>query len=146
MVSGTPPGVRKQSRHRHVFYNFKWYLGGLGVSGGMARTIRTDFLELWWDLVLHGMGEVDFHVFGEYWKLTLSPNTSKLILGPPRWSLDCFWDPLNQIKPINFPKSDTTNKIDFPGTWTSFQNRYFLTEWLPFFCLFWAPCLFFLGR
>ena len=44
------------------FYNFKWYLGGLGVSGGMAWTVRTDSLEVWRDLVLHGMGEVDFHV------------------------------------------------------------------------------------
>ena len=34
------------------------------MSGGMAWTIhvRCDSLELWRDLVLHGMGEVDFHV------------------------------------------------------------------------------------
>ena len=37
-------------------------MGGLGVSGGMAWTVRTDSLEVWQDLVLHGMGEVDFHV------------------------------------------------------------------------------------
>ena len=67
---------------------FEWYLGGLGVSGGMAWTMRTDSLELWRDLVLHGMGEVDFHVFWKYWKLTSSPNTSKLVLGPPDWSSD----------------------------------------------------------
>ena len=36
--------------------------GGLGVSRGMAWTVRTDSLEVWRDLVLHGMGEVDFHV------------------------------------------------------------------------------------
>ena len=68
--------------HKNMFfYNFKWYLGGLGVSRGCAWTIRTDSLELWRDLVLHGMGEVDFHVFGKYWKFTSSPNTSKLVLG-----------------------------------------------------------------
>ena len=32
------------------------------MSGGMAWTVRTDSLELWRDLVLRGMGEVDFHV------------------------------------------------------------------------------------
>ena len=42
------------------------------MSGGMAWTIRGDSLELWlWPgLVLHGMGEVDFHVFWKYWKVT----------------------------------------------------------------------------
>ena len=70
------------------FHNFKWYLGGLGVSGSMAWTIRGDSLELWRGLVLHGMGEVDFHVFLK--KLTSSPNTSKLVLGPPCWSSDFF--------------------------------------------------------
>ena len=69
------------------FHNFKLYLWGLGVSGGMAWTIRCDSLELWQDVVLHGMGEVDFHVF---WKLTPPPNTSKFVLGPPGWSSDCF--------------------------------------------------------
>ena len=28
----------------------------------MGWTMRTDFLEVWRDLVLHGMGDVDFHV------------------------------------------------------------------------------------
>ena len=68
------------------FDNFKLNMGGLGVSGGMAWTMRTDSLEVWRDLVLHGMGELDFHVFWKYWKLTSSPNTSKLVLGPPDWS------------------------------------------------------------
>ena len=95
------------------FANFKWYLGGLGVFGGMAWTIQTDSLELWWDLVLHGMGEVDFHVFGKYWKLTSSPNTSKLILGPPGWSSDFFESQgtiSRAIKPINFPRNDPKQK------------------------------------
>ena len=102
------------------FDNFKLYLGGLGVSGGMAWTIRGDSLELWPGLVLHGMGEVDFHVFGKYWKLTSSPNTSKLVLGPPGWSSDFFESQgtiSGAIKPINFPKNDSTKKYMFrePG-------------------------------
>ena len=66
-------GVQKASKtaeklknilfHKNMFFdNFKLNMGGLGVSGGMAWTIRTDSLEVWRDLVLHGMGEVDFHV------------------------------------------------------------------------------------
>ena len=63
-------------------------MGGLEVSGGMAWTIGSDTLELWQGLALHGMGKVDFHVFGKYWKLISSPNTSKLVFGPPDWFLD----------------------------------------------------------
>ena len=47
------------------------------MSGGRGRTIRRDSLEVWQGLVLQDMGEVDFHV----WKLTSSPNTSKLVSG-----------------------------------------------------------------
>ncbi len=60
------------------------------MSGGMAWTIRRDILELWQGLVLHGMGKVDFHVLGKYWKLTSSLNTSELVLGPPDWSSNSF--------------------------------------------------------
>ena len=75
----------------------------------MAWTIRADSLELWPGLVLHGMGEVHFHVSWKYWKLTSSPNTSKLVLGPPDWSLDFFESQgiiSGAIKPICFPKND----------------------------------------
>ena len=61
------------------------------VSGGVAWTIRCDSLKLWRDLVLHGMGEVDFHVFWKYWKLTSSPNTLKLVLG-------FFWKPGHHLR------------------------------------------------
>ena len=88
-----PCGLRKRATTvensvspKTFFYYFKRNLRGLGVSRGMAWTIRRDCLELWQDLVLQDMGEVDFHVFGKYWKLTSSPNTSKLVLGPPDWS------------------------------------------------------------
>ena len=76
--------TEKSIFRKNVFFHyFKLNLGGLGVSGGMAWTIRRDSLELW-----HGIGEVDFHVFCKYWKLTSSPNTSKLVLWPPDWSSD----------------------------------------------------------
>ena len=105
------------SSQKHVFSQFKLYLRGLGVSGGMAWTVRGDSLELWRDLVLHGMGEIDFDVF---WKLTSSPNTSKLVLGPPGWSSDSFESQgtiSGAIKPINFPKNDPnkTNMFREPG-------------------------------
>ena len=54
------------------------------MSRGMAWTIQTDSLELWWDLVLHGMGEVDFHDFRHSWKVPSSPNdpwASRWVLG-----------------------------------------------------------------
>ena len=56
------------------------------MSRGMAWTVRSDFLEVWRDLVLHGMGEVDFHVFWKYWKSLhhqIPPNLSSgLQIGP----------------------------------------------------------------
>ena len=114
-----------------------------GGVQGMAWTIRGDSLELWPGLVLHGMGEVDFHVFWKYWKLTSSPNTSKLVLGPPGWSSDFFESQgtiSGAIKPINFPKNDTRNTY-FPGTWTTSQNYHLSTKWLPFSPLFFGPVL-----
>ena len=89
------PGLRKPEKtaeklknrlfHKNRFFdNFKLNMGGLRVSRGMAWTVRTDFLELWRDLVLHGMGEVDFHVFGKYWKLW---KYSGLQIGPR-----IFWE------------------------------------------------------
>ena len=57
----TKHGKKRFLQNNCFFPNFKWYFGGLGVSGGMAWTIRGDSLELWQGLVLHGMGEVDFH-------------------------------------------------------------------------------------
>ena len=66
--------------HKNLFFcNFKLNVGGLGVSEGMAWTMRCDSLELWQDLVLHGMGEVDFHVFGN-----IGNSLQHQI--PPNWS------------------------------------------------------------
>ena len=62
-TSKTAEKLKNRLFHKNRFFdNFKLNMGGLGVSGGMAWTVRTDSLELWRDLVLHGMGEVDFHV------------------------------------------------------------------------------------
>ena len=54
----------------------------------MAYTIRCDSLELWPGLVLHGMGEVDFHVFLEILEthfitkyFQIGPRASRLVLG-----------------------------------------------------------------
>ena len=116
-------------------------MGGLGVSGGMAWTMRTDSLELWRDLVLHGMGEVDFHVFWKYWKLTSSPNTSKLVLGSPGWFSD-FFESQGTIsgttKPMNFPKKGPQHTY-FPGNWEDLicrDNCFFCNAVLWFF---WSP-------
>ena len=129
-----PIGPKKRRRtdksrfSQKLFCNYLTLnLGGLGVSRGLAWTIRSDSLELWQGLVLHGMGEVDFHVFWKYWKLTSSPNTFKLVLGPPGWSSDFFESQgtiSGAIKPIHFPKNDPTQKY-FLGTWTTSQNRHF---------------------
>ena len=73
------------------------------MSGGSARTIRRHCLELWPGLVLQAMGEVEFHVFWKYWKLTSSPNTSKCVLGPPDWSSDFF--------KARVPSQELSNKL-----------------------------------
>ena len=125
--------------YKNMFFdNFKWYLGCLGVSGGMAWTIRCDSRELWQGLVLHGMGEVDFHVFWTYSKLTSSPNTSKLVLGPPCWPSDFFESQgtiSGAIKPINFQQMTPKTKY-VPGNWTTSQTRHLVIKWLPFLCFF----------
>ena len=110
------------------------------MSGGRGWTIRRDSLELWQGLVLQDMGEVDFHVFWKYWKLTSSPNTSKLVLGPPGWSSDLFWDPLNQIKPIKFQKNGP-NKQKTNGNLDNLPKSAFCCNMFFLFFLF----LLFLG-
>ena len=116
------------------------------MSRGMAWTMRTDSLELWRDLVLHGMGEVDFHVFWKYWKLTSSPNTSKLVLGPPGWSSDFFESQgtiSGAIKPSNFPTNDP-KQIIFFGNLDNHQKSSFCDQMASFsFLLFLGPMPFF---
>jgi len=111
--------------------------GRSGGVRGIAWTIRIDCLELWQDLVLRGMGEVDFHVFWQYWKLTSSPNTSKLVLGPPGWFSDCFESQgtiSGAIQPINFPKKDTNKQHIFRETGKHQQLVSFrCLLYLPFF-------------
>ena len=102
----------------------------------MAWTIRCDSLELWQGLVLHAMGEIDFHVFGKYWKLTSSPNTSKLVLGPPGWSSDCF----ESQEPINLPTNKPQQKIS--GNLDNLPTSSFLTNWLPFYFMYSGVILF----
>ena len=109
------------------------------MSGGSAWTIRRHCLELWQGLVLHGMGGVDFHVLWKYWKLTSSPNTSKLVLGPPDWSSDFFESQgtiSGAIKPINFPKNGPkqhifSGKLDNLPKSSSFDQ---MASFVMFFC------------
>ena len=111
------------------------------MSGGMAWTIRSDILELWQGLVLQDMGEVEFYVFWKYWKLTSSPNTSKLVLGPPGWSSDFFESQgtiSGNIKPIHFPTNDPNNKY-FPGTWNTINKSSFFDKMASFFSYFVGP-------
>ena len=62
------------------FSQFKLYFLGLGVSGGMAWTVRCDSLELWRGLVFHGMGEIlETHFITKY--LQIGPRASRLVLG-----------------------------------------------------------------
>ena len=103
-------------------------------------------LELWPGLVLHCMGEVDFHVFWEYWKLTSSPNTSKFVFGPPDWSSDFFESQgtiSGAIKPFNFQKDDPPkHKEGEPGKPTKtivFENGFIFYAFFGshvFLCLF----------
>ena len=58
------------------------------MSGRTARTIRNFSLELSPNLVLPNVGEVDFHDFGNSWKVTSSQIASKMVPGDPQWSLD----------------------------------------------------------
>ena len=102
--------------------------------------------ELWQGLVLYGMGEVDFHVFWKYWKLTSSPNTSKLVLGPPDWSSDFFESQgtiSGAIKPIIFPKNDPKRQICF-GNLGNHQKSLFCDKMASLFLVLGffvrAPC------
>ena len=116
------------------------------MSGERVWTIRRDSLELWQGLVLQDMGEVDFHVFGKYWKLTSSPNTSKWVLGPPDWSSGFFKARVPSQEPSNklIFQNIARKRTSFPGNWTTSQNRHLLIKWLPFLCFLGAQC-FFLG-
>ena len=115
------------------------------MSGRSARTIRNFSVEVSPDLVLLDMGKVDFHDFGKYWKLTSSPNTSKLVLGPPDGS-SFFFESQGTIsgamKPIVFSKNDP-RKTYCPGTWEISKKCHLLIKWLPFLCLCFGPHAFF---
>ena len=125
--------------HKNRFFdNFKLYLGGLGCPGGAHgpyEAIPSNFGGIWSYMA---WGGIDVHVFWKYWKLTSSPNTSKLVLGPPGWSSDFFESQgtiSGAIKQINFPIKEKTKKE--PGK-TS-PNRHLLMKWLTVLCIFFGP-------
>ena len=77
------------------------------------------------------------------WKLTSSPNTSKLVLGPPDWSSHFFKARVPSQELSNkliSPKVTTNKKI--PGNWTTSQNLHFLLKWLSCLCIFLAFSVF----
>ena len=90
---------------------------------------------------LTGHGENNFYVFWKYWKLTSSPNTSKLVLGPPDWSSDSFIArvPSQELSNKLTLQQMTPNKICFPENWRTSQNHHLLIKWLPFLCLLLSP-------
>ena len=61
------------------------------MSGRSARSIRNFSLERSPNLVLPNVGQVDFHDFGNSWKVTSSQIASKMVPGDPQWSLDAPW-------------------------------------------------------
>ena len=112
-----------------------WEVWGCPVGeGGPYEEIPSSFGRVWsyrtWGSRLS--------CFWKYCKLTSSPNTSKLVLGPPDWSSDSFESQgaiSGAIKPIMFPKNDPHEKY-FLGTWKTSKNHHCLIKWLPFVCLF----------
>ena len=127
------------------FHNSGWDLGGLGVSGGKGADHTKTLSRTLAGFGLTGHGGSRFPCFWNYWKLTSSPNTSKLVLGPPGWSSDLFWKPghhLRKIKPINFPTNDPKQKI-FSGNLANFPKSSFFDKmagvFLHFFVFCWAP-------
>jgi len=76
-ISMGPMGAKKQQKaaekhknlvfHKNLFFHyFKWNWWGLGVSRVSALTIRRHSVELWQDLVLHGMRGVHFSEILEF--------------------------------------------------------------------------------
>ena len=111
-----------------------------GVRGhGMDHTMRFPRTLARFGLTWHGGSR--FSCFGKYWKLTSSPNTSKLVLGTPDWSSDFFESQgtiSGAIKPINVPTNDP-QKENCPGNWTNSPNHHLLIKWLSFLGLFLGP-------
>ena len=58
--------------HKNWFFHTSgWNWGGLGVSGGSARSIRNFSLELWQDLVLHGIRNFTFQHLTANWNFNV---------------------------------------------------------------------------
>ena len=81
------------------------------MSGRSARTIRIFSVEVSPDLVLLDVRKVDFHDFGNYWKVTSSQNGLKTFLFVPVFGNTIFLKArvsVSQIKPMNSLKNDQT--------------------------------------
>ena len=65
------------------------------MSGRSARSIRNFSLELWQDLVLPNVGQVDFHDFRKYWNLNvleMALKTFRFVQGLPITLVLFFFD------------------------------------------------------
>ena len=56
---------------KQFFGNSGWNWGGLGVSGRSARSIRRHSVELWQDLVLHGIRKSTFQHLTVNWNFNV---------------------------------------------------------------------------
>ena len=68
------------------------------MSGRSARTIRNFSLKISPDLVLLNIRKVDYHDFGNYWKVTSSQNGLKTFLFVP-----VFGNPILLKARVGFP-------------------------------------------
>ena len=84
------------------------------MSKRTARTIRIFSLEVSPNLVLLNIRKVDFHDFGNYWKVTSSQNGPKTFLFVPVFgntiSLKARVS-VSQLKPMNFQKDIPNNSF-----------------------------------
>ena len=65
-----------------------WEVWGCpGGGSGPYEEIPSNFGMVW---SYRTWGKSISMFLGKYWKLTSSPNISKLVLGPPDWSSDLF--------------------------------------------------------
>jgi len=94
-----------------------------------------------WVLSYMTQGKSIFMFFWKYWKLTSSPNTSKLVLGPPDWSLVFFKSHgtiPGAIKNNNFPNNDST-QIMLSGNLDNLPTSSFFAKIASFFMHCFGP-------
>ena len=129
-----------------VFFTILMVFGRSGgVRGhGMDHTKRFPRTLAGFGLTWHG--ELDFHVFRKYWKLTPSPNNSKLVLGPPDWSSDFLKArvPSQELSTKLFSRKITPRTI-FSGKLENLPKSLFVDQMASFLMPFFLAPYLFLG-